>query len=436
MRKESTEAIKDVALFDFRQGMRNYKRVLIGTVAALFLAGFLGYGFKGLFDSGLVLDPFTIGIVNFEHSEYIDFIFEQIQEDSELSKYVTFVFFGESDSAKKAVQDETVMAAIIIPGKFLDNLLSGHQSGLEIYANESKPVQTLMMTGIINSYFKMFVAANYTMQSATRYYRQNSASAKELDRKTMFFILDSMNTMKQVRQSLVQEVSLRDVDTAGMAKYLRKLEDNTGIKGKAILIASVVEYYFVVVILLFVLFISVAQAGAMISERDSGLAERIIVAGVGRNSYLAGKFFGGFFLTFGQSSILLVCAALFFYQTNPRALPMIMLVLFATVFMVNAFSFLLALIFNNLERFTVVGNLLVFLMAAVGGGLIPILYLPDHVYYLAWLTPHYWGIDGVVSAIGGNYKQAFFDVGLLFVYSFILAMAAILVSLRRWRHDI
>jgi len=430
--KESWRAIREIACFDFRQGMKNYRRVFIGTAAAIFLAGFLAFGFKSLFESGLVMDPFAIAIVNQEKSSYMDFIFEQVQKDRELSRYVTLIFYEDGAAAKAAVEQEKVMAAITIPRRFLDDLLGGRQTDLQIYATGNKPVQTYMMTGIINSYFKMFVAANYSMNTARKYYRGTADTSAKLERKTNFFILDSMNLMKSVRQDLVRVSSLRGEDSAGIVKYFGEMETQTGIKGQALLVASVAEYYVVVVVLLFILFISIAQAGGMIAERKSGLTTRIIITGAGKGVYLTGKFIGGFFLTFGQSAILLFLALLFFMQDNATALPMIMLIFLALIFMVNAVSFLLAVLFDDLEHFTVVGNLLVFIMASVGGGLVPILYLPDSIYYFAWLTPHYWGIEGVVNAIAGKSGGAMLDFGILFGLGALCTGAtAVVVRLKR-----
>ncbi len=422
----------EIAIFDLRQGMRNYKRIFVGTAAALFLIGFLAFGFKSLFDSGIVVDPFTIGVVNQEKSGYMAFVFEQVQKDEELSRYVSFLFFADEKAAEQALDRDSAVVSIEIPDNFLQNLLSGRRAILKIYASGNKPVQTYIMTEIINSYFNMFVSSNYTMTVARKYYQQTAKSSLDLNKKTALFITDSMNLMKRVRHESIKAKSLRDSDTAGLAKYFQAAEEKTGIPGQALQIASVTEYYFVAVVLLFILFISVAQAGVMISEQKNGLAARIILSGAGKKSYFLGKFAGGFFLTFGQSAILLAFALLFFYQNNARALPMILLVFCAVVFMVNALSYMLAIMFENLERFTLIGNLLVFTMAAIGGGLIPILYLPDSIYFFAWLTPHYWGIEGIVNAIAGRNAVVTVDVLVLLGLSLIYAGIAGTIVRRRW----
>lgn len=430
---EHLNKILNIAWLDLRQGMRNYRRIFIGTAAALILISFLAMGFKSLFDSGQVMEPFTIAIVNQENSKYIDYIIEQVKTDKELNRYVTFVFYDDVKIAQLAVQNEKVLVAIIIPADFLNKLFSGQETALSVYAHRGHPVQTYMLTNILNNYFNMFVTANFTMNSARDYYKKSSENDKELDNKVNWFIMDSMYMMTQVRKNLVLESSLREDNVSGMNEYFQSMDAKTGVKGKSILVSTIAEYYFVVVVFLFILFISVAQGGETINEINNGLSSRIIISGASWLDYMAGKFIGGFLLTFGQSAILLFCAMIFFYKSNPKALPLILLTFLATVFLVNALSFLLALLFNNTERFTVTGNILVFIMSATGGGLIPVMYLPDKVYYCAWLTPHYWGIDGITSAISGDNITAWQDIAILMAIGLIYTITAFCLASRKRR---
>ena len=430
---EHLNKILNIAWLDLRQGMRNYRRIFIGTAAALILISFLAMGFKSLFDSGQVMEPFTIAIVNQENSKYIDYIIEQVKTDKELNRYVTFVFYDDVKIAQLAVQNEKVLVAIVIPTGFLNKLFSGQETALSVYAHRGHPVQTYMLTNILNNYFNMFVTANFTMNSARDYYKKSSENDEELDNKVNWFIMDSMYMMTQVRKNFVLESSLREDSISGMNEYFQSMDAKTGVKGKSILVSTIAEYYFVVVVFLFILFISVAQGGETINEINNGLSSRIIISGASWLDYMAGKFIGGFLLTFGQSAILLFCAMIFFYKSNPKALPLILLTFLATVFLVNALSFLLALLFNNAERFTVTGNILVFIMSATGGGLIPVMYLPEKVYYFAWLTPHYWGIDGITSAISGDNITAWQDIAILMAIGLTYTITAFCLASRKRR---
>lgn len=114
---EHLNKILNIAWLDLRQRCATILADLYRNSGSPYLISFLAMGFKSLFDSGQVMEPFTIAIVNQENSKYIDYIIEQVKTDKELNRYVTFVF-DDVKIAQLAVQNEKVLVAIVIPQAF------------------------------------------------------------------------------------------------------------------------------------------------------------------------------------------------------------------------------------------------------------------------------------------------------------------------------
>src|SRR5207248_10711481 len=74
------------------------------------------------------------------------------------------------------------------------------------------------------------------------------------------------------------------------------------------------------------------------------------------------------------------------------------LVIASTVAFIIALGFVLVAFCSTVQQVFSIGNLTV-LLAAVGGALLPIHFLPEWVQSVAVVTPQYWAMDGFEAVI-------------------------------------
>jgi ABC-2 type transport system permease protein len=81
---------------------------------------------------------------------------------------------------------------------------------------------------------------------------------------------------------------------------------------------------------------------------------------------------------------------------------------------------------TNAEQAASVAVFVSLALAAVGGCMIPIEYMPEAMQTIAHLTPHAWAVDGLRSLVsaGGSLASVAPQIGVLIVYGSVLMVLA------------
>lgn len=160
---------------------------------------------------------------------------------------------------------------------------------------------------------------------------------------------------------------------------------------------SAVTYYAGAVAMLFLLFSALTGAMTYLDERDTGLLDRLAIGPGGVGVLIDGKFMFLCAQGFLQVTVIyLVGWAMFGIELWSNLLPWAATTLTAAVAAAG-----LAMAFVTLcrskQQAQSLGQMLILVVSAVGGSMVPRYLMPGYVQSLGWATPNTWALDAYSS---------------------------------------
>lgn len=143
------------------------------------------------------------------------------------------------------------------------------------------------------------------------------------------------------------------------------------------------------------LLFSVAALGASIlDEKESGTLKRLLFSPLNSNTILLGKFSFTFFIALLQLTVMFLFAWLVFKLNIFINFPALILMIACTAFAISSFGIFLASISRTRQQAQSLGTLVILIMSALGGSMIPLFIMPAFMRKLAAISVNYWGIQG------------------------------------------
>lgn len=169
---------------------------------------------------------------------------------------------------------------------------------------------------------------------------------------------------------------------------------------------SAFQYYAIAMGVMYLLFMGMGGTKAMVEEMDRHTLMRLSMTPHPLWQLMAGKFLGWTVLGICQFVILMVGTHYIFgvdWGTSYVALGILLL---AYVWTVTSLGMLLASMIRNEKTADRVGTLLVMILAAAGGSMLPIYNFPDFMNHITSIIPNSWALRGFLDILHGGNLQA------------------------------
>lgn len=163
--------------------------------------------------------------------------------------------------------------------------------------------------------------------------------------------------------------------------------------GAASLGASHVAYYAGAVAMLFLFFSAVHGALTLVEERDAGLLDRLLAGPGGMSAVVGGKFL--FLVVQGlvQVTVIFIVAWLLYDVDLPgQWLPFILITGAASV-AAAGLALALTAASRTKRQAQTLANIVILIISAVGGSMVPRFLMPPLIKSLGWLTPTTWAVE-------------------------------------------
>jgi ABC-2 type transport system permease protein len=196
---------------------------------------------------------------------------------------------------------------------------------------------------------------------------------------------------------------------------------------------NLVAYYAGAVAFLFLLFSTVHGAVTLLEERDGGLLDRVLAGPGSTAALVAGKFAFLVAQGFAQVAVIFVVAWLVHGVDVPRHAVGCAVVTAAAA--VSAAGFALALVSacRTRRQAQALSNVVILVVSAVGGSMVPRFFMPPLLQRLGWLTPNAWALEAYASVLWRGDPPSALVVPLSCLAGLgVLGYAAARALARRW----
>jgi ABC-type Na+ efflux pump permease subunit len=143
------------------------------------------------------------------------------------------------------------------------------------------------------------------------------------------------------------------------------------------------------------LLFSVAGVGtSILEEKENGTINRLLYSPLKGSTILYGKMLFAFFISILQLTAMFLFAWLIFNMDLSVNIPGLILMIIATSFAVSSLGIFLAAIAKTRQQAQNLSTIIILIMSAIGGSMIPLFIMPAILQRIALLSVNYWGIQG------------------------------------------
>lgn len=311
------------------------------------------------------------------------------------------------ESARTQVQNGKVPAAIIVPkGLGLNMFGSGDAVPVDLLVDPSNPVASTMIPGLLQkaamdgmrgqmikggvATFEKFAgplsarqkAAMSGMDKMLESQAQAKENAKKKEEDKEKGKAKSEKEQADELAGMILPVKLENVrqDTAGETR-------------------SMVAYYFAGIGVMFLLFSTAGAAGSLLEDEEAGVLDRMLCTPLGMSRLLTANWL--WITIMGLASmIVLLLFATFVFGLGPWTWPRIVAALIMTIFTASAASslgMLLASICRSRAQLAGISTVVILVMSALGGSMMPRFIMPAFVQEMGKATFNSWAMQGYLE---------------------------------------
>lgn len=378
--------------------VRQYKRniMLFMIPISIFLFIYLFFTFSKVEES--FIEPVNIGLIIEDDSMYGKMLANSLINTDSFSNFAN-ITQGNYEDISNEFDLGNLDAMVIMPEGFVKSIMSFSSNPIIVKINYEEPLKALIIKNILLSYEKYI-------------------STVEVGIMTLFDQMEELNFDWDTIISYNEKISLDLVFTALSRNNMFKVNEIVDIPS----VASTI-YFFIALIVMFLMYISVYSAINLIKEREDMCLVRLKTTKISMFSYITSKAIGG---TLYMSTIVLSWFLLFIIFTNwevSKLLILICIFLIISILFNLSFSMFFTAFMNKEEGVVLLSNVFIFFNAIIGGSIIPIQMMPDTLQKISVISPNYWMIKGFLYFQSGyNIKEGIY-IGIIFlILSFVLLL--------------
>jgi ABC-type Na+ efflux pump permease subunit len=350
---------KDLKIF-----FHDQRSVILTFLLPLILISLFAFAYGALGEFDFRSEPVSLLVADLDQTGSSKEIVNKIDSLDDIK-----IIISDSLKSKELVIKGKYACALIIYKGFQDSLQAGNPTPVELVYDRSREMEI----GIIQQSL-----ISTLMESAGKIIVQQSI-ANYL--KTHFPAIDknmSENIIRSAKNNYKNEPAIKWTSIVG-EKNDTKLGLIQAVAGTAILM----------------LLFSVAGVGtSILEEKENGTINRLLYSPLKGSAILYGKMLFAFFISILQLTVMFLFAWLIFNMDLSVNIPALILMIIATAFAVSSLGIFLAAIARTRQQAQNLSTIIILVMSAVGGSMIPLFIMPPILQKIALLSVNYWGIQG------------------------------------------
>jgi len=272
---------------------------------------------------------------------------------------------SELDKAKELIIKGKYTAALVFKNGFQDSLSHGFDVPLELLYDkeqefETRHLQSIIVNTLLTYSRKIEIEKYY--EAYTLWLNSGLAG----------------NNIPQVATKGHEQFSLEMISLVGEKNDLG-LDLTQAVAGTAILM----------------LLFSMASVGtSILEEKENGTINRLMYSPLNSQTILYSKMLFAFFIALLQLTVMFLFSWVFLHLDITINIKALVLMIISTSFAISSLGIFLAAIAKSRQQAQSLSTLIILVMSAIGGSMIPLYFMPEIMNKVAILSVNYWGIQG------------------------------------------
>ena len=350
---------KDLKLF-----FHDQRSVILTFLLPLILITLFAFAYGGIGESDGRSGPVSLLVADLDMTSSSREIISAIDSLEDISTVIT-----DSAMSKELVIKGRYAGALIIYKGFHDSLEAGKGTPLELIYDRSREMETaIIQQNLIGT----------VISSTSNIIVKNRIENYLKEQFPVFGQNMSDNIFRTVTGNGNNNPSIKYTSVVG-EKNDTKLGLIQAVAGTAILM----------------LLFSVAGVGtSILEEKENGTINRLLYSPLKGSAILYGKMLFAFFISIIQLITMFLFAWLVFNMDMNVNVTGLILMVISTSFAVSSIGIFLAAIAKTRQQAHNLSTIVILVMSAVGGSMIPLFIMPPVLQKIALLSVNYWGIQG------------------------------------------
>lgn len=383
---------KDLKIF-----FRDIKAVLLSFLLPIVLITLFGLAFGGISERSKSENQTSIFIADLDSTEITSDIIIKLDSLDEIS--VTKIGFEEG---KNQIMNGNRLGMLVMYKGFADSVENGKSEPMEFFYDEARKMEAgLIQYALISNLMKIL-------------------GTKTIKKKIMKNIqmkypgLDS-ETMKKIDGDIAEQFGITNSgkEEKGGIGQLAGIKV-TGLARKESVNWALIQSFAGTAVMM-LLFSVTAIGNSLLSERDDGTLKRLMFSPVSPTQIMFGKVLFALVISVIQLTVMLVYSWLALGLNVGYNVFYLMLMIIATAFACSGFGVFIAAISTSRKQAEGLATIVILLMSAIGGSMIPIFFMPAFMQKMAVISINYWAISGFFDVLGRDvsFLQILHKTGIL-----------------------
>jgi ABC-2 type transport system permease protein len=402
---------------DIRLLLRDRTGAFFVLVFPLLFAIFFGVIFSG---EGGETSAIPIALVDEDSSDGSRSFFAQLDSAKELDVLKT-----SREEAVALVQRGKRVAYIVLQrgfGAARDRMFWGDPAQIEIGLDPSRKAEASLLQGVLTGYYMQGIGAVFadpgkmrgSLQSAVK----SIGNAPEAEQRFLEPLRGSLLKMDEfyARADSARQDSRRSAAYTGWnpRNYVPLQVQVSDVSVQRSGPHNPFDVTFPQAIIWAIIGCTASFVISLVSERSRGTLVRLLMAPLNERQILAGKGLACFLSVVGVSFLLLLFANVVF-QVKPHSYSLLALAVVCAALCFAGIMMLLAVLGKTEASASGIGWAVLLVMAMIGGGMIPLFFMPSWMLALSSLSPIKWAVLAMEGAIwrGFTFGGMLFPCGIL-----------------------
>jgi len=399
----------EIALKDLKVFFRDIKAVLLSFLLPIGLITLFGLTFGGIEKRSETQNQTAILVSDLDSTATTRDVIAKLDSLDEIS--VTTVDFNKG---KDQIMNGNRLAMLVFYKGFADSVESGKPEPMELFYDEARKMDaSLIQYALISNLMEILGPKTFKKKIMSTI-------------KTKYPDLDT-DMMSQIEGDISEQFAPAgsgDKENSVMGK-MGNLTVTSLARKESVNWALIQSFAGTAVMML--LFSVTAIGSSLLSEREDGTLKRLMYSPVSPIHIMFGKVLFALVISVIQLSVMIVFTWAALGMDLGYNLFYLMMVVVATAFACSGFGIFIAAISTSRKQSEGMATIVILLMSAIGGSMIPLFFMPAFMQKIAVISLNYWAIQGFFDVLGRevSFLQVITKVGVLIgIGSIMMAISA------------